>query len=158
MESETLPIELQMALDAISPWLDNLGYSLSVDTDTSLFGEHQVGSYDAQTVFSKEIVIRVSLPNIEASTRRNPLPLADYLAEVHLTVFHEVGHAMAEQLKDYCINVSDDIREINKLNGNRFDGILEDIFTREETLVEEFARDFYYKRTSLFQECVEAMI
>ncbi len=53
MSSTPLPPELSQALDAIRPWLQDLGYSLSLDPDTSSFTDGQLGEYELGSVFEE---------------------------------------------------------------------------------------------------------
>lgn len=147
--------KLDEALSAIRPWLSSLGYALTLDDDLSGFHEGQLGEYEAGSVFEKDIIIRVSLENIRKTCLEDPFLFPDFEEEVRLTVFHEVGHALVEQLLDYADNISEFLPELKAKHGNRFDAIFDEELDNEETLVEDFARGFNGKTKSLLQECAE---
>lgn len=147
--------ELSQALKVIRPWLRKLGYSLTLDPDTSSFHEGQLGEYERGSVFEKDIVIRVSTENIWKTCEEDPFLFPDYEEEVHLTVFHEVGHALMEHLIDYAENIDEFLPEIEKKYCDKFFDIFNDDNLTEETLVEDFARGFGHKNKSILQECAE---
>lgn len=149
--------KLDEALSAIRPWLSSLGFTLTLDDDLSGFHEGQLGEYEAGSVFEKDIIIRVSLKNIRKTCREDPF-LFPFEEEVRLTVFHEVGHAIVEQLLDYADNISEFLPKLKAKHGNRFDEIFDEELDNEETLVEDFARGFGGKTISLLQECAEVSL
>lgn len=120
MSSTPLPPELSQALDAIRPWLQDLGYSLSLDPDTSSFTDGQLGEYKLGSVFEKDIVIRVSPRNIRKAIHEYPEAFEIFPKEVRFTVFHEVGHALLEQLIDYANNIEDYLLNIEAKYGDKF--------------------------------------
>lgn len=63
MSSTPLSPELSQALDTIRPWLQGLGYSLSLDPDTSSFTDGQLGEYELGSVFEKDIVMKPAREN-----------------------------------------------------------------------------------------------
>lgn len=152
------PSKLGEALSAIRPWLSSLGYALTLDDDLSGFNEGQLGEYEAGSVFEKDIIIRVSLKNIRKTCREDSFLFPDFEEEVRLTVFHEVGHALVEQLLDYADNINEFLPELKAEYGDKFDEIFDEENDNEETLVEDFARGFNGKTKSLLQECVEACL
>ena len=158
MSSTPLPPELSQALDAIRPWLRGLGYSLSLDPDTSSFIDGQLGEYELGSVFEKDIIIRVSTENIRKTCEEDPFLFPDYEEEVHLTVFHEVGHALLEQLIDYAENINEFLPEIEKKYGDKFFDVFYDDNLTEEELVEDLARGFEYNTSSVLQECAETCL
>lgn len=149
---------LDEALSAIRPWLSCLGYTLTLDDDLSGFHEGQLGEYEAGSVFEKDIIIRVSLENIRKTCREDSFLFPDFEEEVRLTVFHELGHALVEQLLDYADNIEGFLPELNAKYGDKFDEIFDEEFDNEETLVEDFARGFGRKTKSLLQECAEVSL
>ena len=150
--------KLDEALFAIRPWLSSLGYALTLDDDLSGFHEGQLGEYEAGSVFEKDIIIRVSTENIRKTCQEDPLLFPDFEEEVRLTVFHEVGHALVEQLLDYADNINEFLPELNAKYGDKFDEIFDENLDNEETLVEDFARDFGGKTKPLLQECAEVSL
>lgn len=150
--------ELSRTIISIRPWLSSLGYTLTLDDDLSSFHEGQLGEYEAGSVFEKDIIIRVSLKNIRKTCREDPFLFPNFEEEVRLTVFHEVGHALVEQLLDYADNISEFLPELKAKHGNRFDAIFNEELDNEETLVEDFARGFNGKTKSLLQECAEVSL
>lgn len=152
------PSKLDEAHSAIRPWLSTLGYALTLDNDLSGFHEGQLGEYEADSVFGKDIIIRVSTKNIRKTCQEDSFLFPDFEEEVRLTVFHEVGHALVEQLLDYADNIEGFLPELKAKYENRFDEIFDEENDNEETLVEDFARGFDKKTKSLLQECVEACL
>lgn len=152
------PSKLDEALSAIRPWLSTLDYDLTLDNDLSGFNEGQLGEYEAGSVFGKDIIIRVSLENIRKTCQEDSFLFPDFEEEVRFTVFHEVGHALVEQLLDYADNIEGFLPELKAKYENRFDEIFDEENDNEETLVEDFARGFNGKTKSLLQECVEACL
>lgn len=155
MATKRKPKELSQALKVIRQWLKKLGYSLTLDPDTSSFHEGQLGEYEGGSIFEKDIVIRVSTENISKTCEEDSFLFPDYEEEVHLTVFHEVGHALMEQLIDYAENIDEFLPEIEKKYGDKFFDVFNDDNLTEETLVEDFARGFEHKNKSILQECAE---
>ena len=155
MSSTPLPPELSQALDAIRPWLQDLGYSLSLDPDTSSFTDGKLGEYELGSVFEKDIVIRVSPRNIRKAIREYPEAFETFPKEVRFTVFHEVGHALVEQLVDYVDNIEDFLPNIEAKYGEKFFDVFDDENITEEELVEDFARAFGTNTQSVLQECAE---
>lgn len=152
------PSKLDEALSAIRPWLSSLGYALTLDDDMSGFREGQLGEYEAGSVFEKDIIIRVSLENIRKTCQEDSSLFPDFEEEVRLTVFHEVGHALVEQLLDYADNIEGFFPELKAKYENRFDEIFDEENDNEETLVEDFARGFNGRTKSLLQECAEVCL
>lgn len=152
------PSKLGEALSAIRPWLSTLGYALTLDNDLSGFRQGQLGEYEAGSVFGKDIIIRVSTENIRKTCREDSFLFPDFEEEVRFTVFHEVGHALVEQLLDYADNINEFLPELKAEYGDKFDEIFDEENDNEETLVEDFARGFNGKTKSLLQECVEACL
>lgn len=150
--------KLGEALSAIRPWLSSLGYTLTLDDDLSGFRQGQLGEYEAGSVFGKDIIIRVSLENIQKTCQEDSFLFPDFEEEVRFTVFHEVGHALVEQLLDYADNIEGLLPELKAKYENRFDEIFDEENDNEETLVEDFARGFNGRTKSLLQECVEACL
>lgn len=150
--------ELSRTIISIRPWLSSLGYALNLDDDLSGFHEGQLGEYEAGSVFEKDIIIRVSLENIRKTCREDPFLFPNFEEEVRLTVFHEIGHALVEQLLDYADNISEFLPELKAEYGDRFDEIFDEELDNEETLVEDFARGFGGKTKSLLQECAEVSL
>lgn len=152
------PSKLDEALSAIRPWLSTLDYTLTLDNDLSGFHEGQLGEYEAGSVFGKDIIIRVSTENIRKTCQEDSFLFPDFEEEIRLTVFHEVGHALVEQLLDYADNIEGFLPELKAEYGDKFDEIFDEENDNEETLVEDFARGFGEKTKSLLQECVEACL
>ena len=123
-------------------WLRGLGYSLSLDPDTSSFTDGQLGEYELGSVFEKDIVIRVSPRNIRKAIREYPEAFETFPKEVRFTVFHEVGHALLEQLIDYANNIEDFLPNIEAKYGDKFFDVFDDENLTEEELAEDFARAF----------------
>ena len=156
-----LPKTLRDPLEKISQWLAPLGYTLSIeDMEDEVPG--LLGQYENGSVFEKEILIRVSTQNIRTFikeyNRDFPKERRNYTDECALTVFHEVGHALMEQLNDYADNIEGFLERL-KVDPEEpfspyFDVFYDDNKTEEE-VVEDFAWGFLDGSSSKLQKCME---
>ena len=154
---KTLPSELEAPYEKISQWVTPLGFSVSCDTgDIADFPRGRLGEYDAGSVFEKEILVRISLDNIRRAARKFRIPEKGYLAECALTLFHEVGHALVEQLLDWADSIPEFLPALEASHGDAFFDVFNDDNMDEETLVEDFAHGFQSGRGSVLQRCAEA--
>lgn len=152
----------EQAKDKINQWLEPYGYSVKCEiTD---FGKDQLGEYESGTVFSKEIEIKVNPTAIKRACQNDPCKdkYSDPCNQVKITVYHEVGHAILEQLIDWAINIHEliDTEDDDKVNtdpyGEKFWQNFFEVFddkVKEETVVEDFAWGFFNEKPSHLQIC-----
>lgn len=152
---ETLHIDLLEAVTDIGTWLSPFGYTLQCDDED--LSEGQLGSYEKGSVFEKEILIHVSPDNIEKATQYE---INDRYGnpgnQVRITVFHEVGHALLEQIIDWANNIPEIDELCNGPFGEKYFEVLDDS-VEEETVVEDFAWGFFDGIPSPLQKCWEEL-
>lgn len=142
---------LYKVTDEARQWLELTGLSLEILTDRPP-REYGVGEYETKSVFTGTIQIRVGL--YEIMKMSNPEELQ---ADVRVTVFHEIGHALMEWLNE----LSDE--EIEPYKEEYFDIFYDDNGVDEEDIVEEFGESFddtniVIDGHSLLRELVELMV
>lgn len=149
-DDEVFEAALRDAVEKMGNWLKPYGYTLVCD-EVDL-GEDLVGEYGAGSVFTYEIHIRISREEIKKACRDGRLT-EGLSAETHLSVYHEVGHALVEQLLDWAANL-DVLRDALKGTfGEQYHDVFVDNDTDEEILVEDFARSIHYGYSSLLERC-----
>lgn len=132
-------------------WLHPFGYSLSLAKEE--LNPDTLGEYEAGSVFEKEIIIRISLPNIIKCAKENHLNQSQLSDEIRLTVYHEVGHALMEQLLDYAEYYEDISSLLDTSFGDTYFDIFNDDRCTEEQIVEAFARGILNNNESLLERC-----
>lgn len=160
MTTPALPAELLRPVKTINEWLQPFGYSLLVDRELPYGDEPAdglLGIYDAGSVFEKEIRINIFTDHIRLATTGNRLPRRRYERECALTVFHETGHALMEQIIDWMENIEEAARLADGPFGDKYYDILNDDFLSEEQVVEDFAHAFIRGRDGLLGECFREM-
>lgn len=140
----------------VSPFLNKFGYSLTIE-DTCL-PNNRIGEYEAGSVFEKDIIVRIDSRKIRRITGKdNPYRETDVNEQIQLTVFHETGHALMEQLIDWAEYLPEAEELVNGPFGKKYFDIFNDDRIDEETIVERFANAFFDKSPSLLQNCFEEM-
>lgn len=140
------------ALAEINEFLTPFGLSARCRPSAERTGS-PVGVYESGSVFEKDITFRLFPRNIiDAFEDDAEDTLPDILEETRITVFHEVGHGLMEQLLDWGESFRDALAEI--MDGKYFDIFYDDNVT-EEDIVEDFARAFNKGLNSPLQEAVE---
>lgn len=143
---------IRRAGSLIQKWLAPSGITLGILKED--LGDGILGEYEAGSVFTGEITVRVNPPSIRTSCSFLPFP-EDIQRQTRLTVYHEVGHALLEQIIDW-----DEFYEDMDETISRVDKVYTDVFddsVDEETLVEDFAYGFEYGHGSQLQGCWEAL-
>ncbi len=146
---------IEKAAKQINQWLSQFGYTL--DYDTEVLDDDVLGLYEAGSVFEKEIQVHLNPAAIHEAcldlvndTYSNPN------TQVQITLYHEVGHALVEQIADWMENIP----EINQLCsgpfGKKYSEIIND-GKDEEEVVEDFAYGFFNRTSSPLQECWEEL-
>lgn len=135
-------------------WLSAFDLALEVDTDSTEMPDDKLGEYELGSVFEKTILIRVNLPAIKKACKENPeISVEDATAT---TVFHEVGHALVEQLVDWMENIPDADSIFTEEFCTRYEAVVDDALD-EEDLVEDFAWCFLNERKHVLQACFEEL-
>ena len=134
-------------------WLRPFGLEVSV-TDARL-PENRIGEYEAGSVFEKEIVITVDEVGLRNSFN-DDCPGGDPEIQIRMTVYHELGHAILEQIIDWSENL-DEVKTLADGDfGKRYDSVFDDALP-EEDLVEDFALAFENGYSSPLQACFEEL-
>lgn len=121
--------------------------------DPSDLPRGRVGEYEAGSVFEKTIVIRVSYDNLRAEASEIGLTQGELLREARITVYHEAGHGLMEQLLDWADSFPEETAGL----AEKYFDIFDDANLTEEEIVESFARRFDAGASSLLKSCfVEA--
>lgn len=124
----------QKAVTEVESFLkDTSDLSLTVGTDSLPKGK--IGEYERGSVFEKNVTVTVDVNQI-----RHLLPYwEDALKESVITLWHEVGHAIVEQVIDWTENIPEAEEFASGPTGERFFNVFNDDFLTEEELVEDFA-------------------
>lgn len=146
--------DIQVALREINAWLaQHSDLTASVD-ETEELQENCIGEYKAGSVFSKEIIIRVSEKHIRDMLDEDEFDYEETVSQqLQLTVYHEVGHALFEQLIDWSENIYELDAAIEGDFGKCFHDVFFDDGQDEESVVEDFATGFYQSTGSLLERC-----
>lgn len=130
---------LENALGKVRDWLKKSGLSLACDI--AHLPEGQLGEYEAGSVFGKEILIRIDIGNIRATAQETS---SAPLEEIAKTVYHEVGHAVVEQLDDWATGPEETIEFIHDTLKEKYPEAFDVLGSdEEETVAEDFARGMY---------------
>ena len=143
---------LAQAVRLCNEWLAPSG--LSVEVTRGPLKDGLVGSYEAGSVFSK--LIRITIDTDRIGRHVDDYPFEDEKEQIRLTVYHEMGHALVEQIEDWQV----DLDEVKELVRGEFGARFEEVFTDalpEEDLVEDFAHAFDRERPSTLGLCFEEL-
>lgn len=140
------------AVDRINGFLAPSDLRVEVD-EPDIPRENCIGEYEAGSVFEKTIVIRVFYENLTDVASEEGLSLDAILREARITVYHETGHGLMEQLLDWADSFPEETAGL----AEKYFDIFDDANLTEEEIVETFARRFDAGASSLLKSCfVEA--
>lgn len=142
------------AVNSVSLWLQPFGLNLQCDTEH--LSDGQLGEYELGSVFEKTILIRIDPVNIRTVTDDEPELFGGMDNQIHMTICHEVGHAVLEQIIDWMENVPEINSYITTELYPEFEEVFEDSLP-EEDLVEDFAWGFVHHEPSPLQEAFEKL-
>lgn len=148
---------LRQTVAAIDELLAPEGLDIDVRLEDDADNPTRLGLYEAGTVFAKTIEVTLFPQTIRdyvhhdttademigdlrlaGWTRRGALK-TDYSAfQLALTIYHELGHALLEQIIDWMENIPEFDEILGEDFIKRYDAVLEDSLP-EEDLVEDFA-------------------
>lgn len=160
LEATYIEESIEKALRKINGWLKPSGLSVTVSDET--LSDGCVGEYEADSVFSKVIEVR-----IDTKTMRQTLDEdhdlygkdsneIEFLNQIALTIFHEAGHGILEQINDWTENIEEIRLLADGEFGKRFEEVFDDALP-EEDLVEEFADSFFLDTPSPLSLCFEEL-
>lgn len=148
---------LENARREMSTWLAPFGLSLEVDSK-ELLSADVLGSYEGSSVFEKNILVHVNLPAIKRTCAEDPFEdrYSDVASVTKTTLYHEVGHALLEQIIDWMENLPDAGEVFNDAFCTKYDAVVDDALPEEE-LVEEFAWNWLLGRPDPLKSCFEEL-
>lgn len=156
MNAKTIPPEIQAPLDKIGSYLEPYGLTATLDQDPDGFKENEIGEYENGSVFEKNIIFRINTDNIREAAKEECMYYMDfYLEQCRITVYHEIGHALMEQLIDWTENLEEMEALLDGQFGKTYYDIFNDDNCTEEEIVEDFAKGFDNEKPSLLQRCWE---
>ena len=134
-----LKAAIDEATKRISDYLQPFGYTINIVIDEPL-AEPILGMYESGSVFTKEITVFVQTNNIIDTCSKDHIKdrYSDPEVQTRITIYHEVGHALVEQIIDWMENIPEINDLCNGEFGKRHAEVIEDD-TDEEILVEDFA-------------------
>ena len=136
-------------------WLVKYGLDADVKVTDDLMA---LGEYEYSSVFEKTIRITINPSEIKKACRDGWIK-DDYnnvTKQTQVTIFHEMGHAILEQIIDWQENIETARRMADGEFGQRYECVFDDALP-EEDLVEDFAWDFLYGRANPLKLCFEEL-
>ena len=135
----------------IGAWLKPYGYDVLLCRDELPGNKRWIGMYESGSVFSGMIEIYVSeeriykylLPVWREYAYPKEMRAEDMADETAITFYHEVGHAILEQIIDWYENVPEIYEYVETKMMDRYFSVFDDAVFDEEILTENFARDFH---------------
>lgn len=143
---------LTEALDRINAWLEPYGLEARVSNER--LPKRTIGQYEGGSVFEKTILTRIDMEKHRKLCKEENLSLQGQLS---MTLYHEVGHALMEQLIDYVDNIPEANKLVDGPFGEKYFDIFFDDCLTEEEVVEEFALRFFYGKESPLSLCFKEM-
>ena len=149
------------ALQKCRDWL--LPFGLDIECEQTELPDGQLGEYEHDSVFTKTIFVRICPENIrkECSELCHDLDAGDALRfldnQLRLTVFHELGHALVNQITDWYENIPEIHDYVESTLIEDYFDVFDDGNMTEEDLVEAFARHFLHGRPDQLKGCFEKL-
>ena len=138
------------AVEKANIWLSPFG--LCLEAESRKKGDGRLGEYEAGSIFEKTIQVVIYTDAIaescadEREFEREFLPfseLSDEEDQIKLTIYHELGHALVEQIIDWMENLPEAAEIFTDDLCQKYHSVVDGEFD-EETLVENFAYAFMY--------------
>ena len=144
------------AINEINKWL--VPFGLTAECYIEDMPQEQLGYYEMGSVFEKEILVYINPENISRTCKEDSIHdrYSEPSTQVKITIYHEIGHGILEQIIDWMENV----KEIQTLCDGPFGETYKDVINddvEEETIVEDFAWGFFDGIPSSLQKCFEQM-
>ena len=156
--NDTVSQAAEKAAAKISDWLKPFG--LSVEYTTETLREGQVGEYELDSVFTKIISLKIDADNLVGfCLKEQPSTDMDKFVatQAELTIYHEVGHALVNQITDWYENIQEIHDYVENILINNYFNVFDDQFLSEEDLVEDFAYHFLNERPDQLKEAFEKL-
>lgn len=158
---QELKENLDYALDQAKAYLEPYGLTITAEEhdfrkERGLTKLTYLGEYERGSVFEKDILTRIDLRAISDEGENEEMWAWETLQQVRISLFHEMGHALFEQLIDWSENLEEVKTLLDGPFGERYFNIFNDDNVTEEELVEKFAWDFENETSvSLLKQCWE---
>lgn len=136
--SQSLKNVLQETLKDVKSFL--LPDGLDVDCEICTLPSGCLAEYEAGSVFEKVIHMRIDLESIQKEGKKEKLLSWETGQQVAITLWHETGHAIIEQIIDWAENIDEVELLVNGPFGEKYFDVFNDDHLSEEELVENFAR------------------
>ena len=152
---------INSALDKCREWL--LPFGLDIECEQTELPDGILGEYEHDSVFTKTVLVRICPENIrkECDELCHDLDARDARKflnnELKLTIFHELGHALVNQMLDWYWEIPERHNHVETEMMDRFFDVFDDENMAEEDLVETFARHFLHGRPDQLKGCFEKL-
>lgn len=150
---DTIAKELNAALSHVNVWLKAYGYTVSLDVSSKPENDEVIGEYEVGSVFEKDILVRVYPKRLQMVADEDDMTENELLSQCRYTLYHEVGHALMEQLIDWDENLPELKEKLDRWFWTEFYDVFNDDNMTEEKIVEDFAIAFNDDSDSLLQRC-----
>lgn len=176
--SELCPMEkevLRNTVSIIAEWLSPHGLNINVRIEDDADDPSKIGEYERGTVFGKTIEVTVCPQAIRDYIKddvttwemKDDLQRAGWASrqglrkrysafQFAMTVYHELGHALLEQIIDWMENIPEFDEFFGEDFIKRYDAVLEDSLP-EEDLVEDFAWSCVQGHVHVLKSCFDEM-
>ena len=145
--------EINTALAKVNEWLKP--DDLTVVSNKEKFPKNKLGSYECGSVFEKTIQVNLDVENIIKASRESFI--FEPNEQIRITIYHETGHALVEQILDWAENIPELEERINGEFGEKYFNVFNDDHLTEEQLVEDFALSFDKGYRSELKSCWEEL-
>lgn len=147
------------AIDKANAWL--APFDLCLEVEASSDGDGRVGEYEAGSVFEKTIQVVIFTDEIVKwrFKEQDTFPLSEITSEkvqIQVTVYHELGHALVEQIIDWMENLPEADEIFTDEFCRKYGSVVDDDID-EETLVEDFAYAFLNDAADPLKACFEEL-
>lgn len=162
---------VERTINDIIEWIIPQGLDIQVTAQDDNEHPTRLGMYEAGSIYSKNIEIVISPKAIHdyIETYTTDWEIDDDLQKAHweihdniqkeyaafqaaVTVYHELGHALVEQIIDWMENIPEFDEIIGEDSIERYDAVLEDSLP-EEKLVEDFAWNSIQGKEHVLKVC-----
>lgn len=150
---------INSALDKCRKWL--LPFGLDIECEQTQLPDGLLGEYEHDSVFTK--TVRVCPENIrkECGELCHDLDAGDAMRfldnQLRLTIFHELGHALMNQIMDWYENIPEIHDYVESTLIDDYFDVFDDGNMTEEDLVEAFAGHFLHGRPDQLKSCFEKL-
>lgn len=151
--------EIVAATARMNEWLKPYGYRVAcqvITPEDEPLEDGCLGCYVSGSIFSKVIEIIIDPERIETACGEDSVHdrYSDPAIQIEITLYHELGHAITEQIMDW-LQYNEDFQALQETKfGTDYMDILYD-YIPEEDLVEDFAWGLFEGKASPLQRCFQ---